>query len=113
MKTYSHNYEKPSRVQSILFFALEALRSGNTFDAKKSIMEAREILDEYLAGDNMIEDNDLADGWVKHSDAIAAKKNAIDQLSDSLKKLEEADKYLSEFADAVADEELQKHDPWY
>lgn len=91
MKTYSHNYEKPSRVQSILFFALEALRSGKTFDAKKSIMEAREILDEYLAGDNMVEDKDVYPGWIKGDEADEAvfqtQEDCINAMYEVLKKL--------------------------
>lgn len=91
MKTYSHNYEKPSRVQSILRFALEALCSDNIGDATNSIMEAREILSEYLAADNMVEDNDVYPGWVKGNEAddvvFQTQQDCIDALHEVLKKL--------------------------
>ena len=38
--------------------------------ALERIHEAREVLQKYLSQDNMIEDDDVADGWVKVSQAF-------------------------------------------
>lgn len=71
MQQFSHNYTKVAETQNVLFLALEDLRNGHTYEAKRGIMKAREMLDEYLAQDNMVPDNDLFDGWVRHSEAQA------------------------------------------
>jgi len=69
MQQFSHDYAKVAETQNVLFLALEDLRNGHTYEAKRGIMKAREMLDEYLAKDNMIPDNDVADGWVRYSEA--------------------------------------------
>lgn len=38
--------------------------------AVERINEARQLLQEYLAQDNMVKDDDVADGWVKASDTF-------------------------------------------
>lgn len=68
MKTYSHDYTKPSKIETLLFCAQRLIESGCYDTAAERINEARQILQEYLAKDNMIEDDDVADGWVKMSD---------------------------------------------
>lgn len=68
MKTYSHDYTKPSKVENLLYSA-QRLIANECFDAAaERINEAREIIQQYLTDDNMIEDDDVADGWVKMSD---------------------------------------------
>lgn len=65
MKQYSHNYTKPSQAESLLYSATR-LMANECYDAAvERINEARQLLQEYLAEDNMIEDDDVADGWVK------------------------------------------------
>lgn len=96
MKTYTHDYKKVARAQKVLGEALEAVRSDNLHGAGVLICLAKGILDEYLAGDNMLPDDDLADGWVKHSDAIAAVKESLNMYFESMKKIEEANQYLAE-----------------
>lgn len=71
MQQFSHDYTKVAETQNVLFLALEDLRNGHTYEAKRGIMKAREMLDEYLAKDNMIPDNDVENGWVRHSEAQA------------------------------------------
>lgn len=67
MKQYSHDYTKPSEVESLLYSA-QRLMANECYDAAiERINEAREILQKYLAQDNMVEDDDVADGWVKAS----------------------------------------------
>lgn len=68
MKTYIHDYNKPSEVDSLLYRA-QRLIANECYDAAaERINEARELIQQYLAEDNMIEDDDVADGWVKMSD---------------------------------------------
>lgn len=68
MKQYSHNYTKPSQAESLLFIATQ-LMANKCYDAAvERINEARQLLQEYLSVDNMVEDDDVADGWVKAHD---------------------------------------------
>ena len=70
MKQYSHDYTKPSEVESLLYSATR-LMANECYDAAvERINEARQLLQEYLAQDNMVKDDDVADGWVKASDAF-------------------------------------------
>lgn len=71
MQQFSHDYTKVTETQNVLFLALEDLRNGHTYEAKRGIMKARTILGEYLAQDNMLPDNDVSDGWIRHSEAQA------------------------------------------
>ena len=70
MKQYSHDYTKPSEVESLLYSA-QRLMANECYDAAtERINEAKQLLQEYLAQDNMVEDDDVADGWVKASQAF-------------------------------------------
>lgn len=68
MKTYSHDYNKPSEVDTLLYSAQRLIVNECYDSAAERINEARELIQQYLAGDNMTEDDDVADGWVKMSD---------------------------------------------
>lgn len=68
MKTYSHDYTKPTEVDILLYSATRLLANECYDAAAVRIYEARELLMQYLAEDNMVEDDDVADGWVKMSD---------------------------------------------
>lgn len=68
MKTFSHDYTKPSEVDSLLYSASRLIANECYDTAAERINEARELLQQYLAQDNMVEDDDVADGWVKMSD---------------------------------------------
>lgn len=67
MKIYTHDYTLPAQARNALFFALENLRNDHVFDAKRDIMQAMELLDKYLASDNLVEDAD-AEGFIKRID---------------------------------------------
>ena len=68
MKQYSHDYTKPSEAESLLHRATR-LMANECYDAAVDrINEARKLLLEYLAQDNMVEDDDVADGWIKAHD---------------------------------------------
>ena len=68
MKQYSHDYTKVSEVENLLY-RVSRLLANECFDAaSERINEARQLLQEYLAQDNMVEDDDVADGWVKSRD---------------------------------------------
>lgn len=70
MKTYSHDYTKAAEVENYLYSATR-LMANDCYDAAlERINEARQLLQEYLAKDNMVEDNDVAFGWVKSQDAF-------------------------------------------
>lgn len=68
MKTYSHDYTKPSKVENLLYRVTRLMATESYYTADILIHEARELLQRYLAEDNMVEDDDVADGWVKMSD---------------------------------------------
>lgn len=70
MKQYSHDYTKPSEAESLLYMA-SRLMANECYDAAvECINEARRLLQEYLAQDNMVEDDDVADGWIKAHDVL-------------------------------------------
>ena len=68
MKQYSHDYTKPSEAESLLYRASRLIANECYDTAAERINEARRLLQEYLAQDNMVEDDDVADGWVKAHD---------------------------------------------
>ena len=70
MKHFSHDYTKASEAQNMLFLALENLRNGHTYEAKRDLLTARQLLDEYLAADNMVEDDDVEDGFIRARDTF-------------------------------------------
>lgn len=67
MKIYTHDYTLPSQAELQLYFAQQRLLQDDIQNALAAIGCARELLDRYLAQDNMVEDGD-AYGWVKYSD---------------------------------------------
>lgn len=67
MKTYTHDYAKAAYASRHLYKAQELMRKGEYAAAQQVLNRARQILDEYLASDNLIEDNDV-EGWYKKSD---------------------------------------------
>lgn len=71
MQQFSHDYTKVSEAMESLYSATRLIANDCYDAALQRINEARTTLDEYLAQDNMIPDNDLADGWVRHSEAQA------------------------------------------
>lgn len=68
MKTYSHDYTIPAQVMMNLHLVLLELRDDNLDTVEKLLMQSRNLLDIYLANENMVEDDDVADGWVKMTD---------------------------------------------
>ena len=70
MKTYSHDYTKVAAAESHLNTAQQLNAHDDPIEAWKHIEDARQLLQEYLAQDNMVEDNDVAFGWVKSQDAF-------------------------------------------
>ena len=68
MQKYSHDYTKVSEAESHLYAAQQLNAHGDPIEAWKHIEDARRLLQEYLAQDNMVPDDDVADGWVKASE---------------------------------------------
>ena len=75
MKTYSHDYTIPAQVNHNIHLALFELSLGNFSMAEVLLMQSRNQLSQYLSQDNMIEDDDIADGWVKMTDIELIKKS--------------------------------------
>lgn len=69
MQQFSHDYTKVSEALESLYSATRLIANECCDAALERINEARTTLDEYLAQDNMIPDKDIADGWVRHSEA--------------------------------------------
>lgn len=70
MKTYSHDYTLASKAESLLCEAYQLIAKEFPQDALQRIIEAREALGEYLAGDNMVLDDDVADGFIKQQETF-------------------------------------------
>lgn len=68
MKQYSHDYSKVSEAESLLYSATRLMTNECWDAALERINETRQLLQEYLAQDNMVEDDDVVDGWVKAVD---------------------------------------------
>lgn len=98
MQQYSHDYTKVAETQNVLFLAIEDLRNGHTYEAKRGIMQARDLLQQYLAQDNMIPDDDISDGWVRHSEA----QTALEALHKQVRHYQETQKTMNAVAREVA-----------
>lgn len=59
MKRKSHDYTKPAEAESLLYSAQRLIANDCIYDAEKRIIEAREILLQYLSQDNEIEEDYL------------------------------------------------------
>ena len=68
MKKYTHDYRKVSEAESHLYAAQQLNAHDDPIEAWKHVGDARRLLQEYISQDNMVEDNDVADGWVRASD---------------------------------------------
>lgn len=68
MKQYSHDYTLVQHADNLLQEALVKIRWDNWWDARIRIEDARKKLQQYLSQDNMVPDDDTADGWVKAAD---------------------------------------------
>ena len=79
MKQYSHDYTKVSEAESHLYAAQQLNAHDDPIEAWKHIEDARLLLQEYLAQDNMVEDDDVADGWVKASEVLELAKGKEDE----------------------------------
>lgn len=65
MQRYSHDYTNPSVVDYLLYRASKLIANESYDEARVRINEARHLLQEYLASDNMVPDDDVAYGWYK------------------------------------------------
>ena len=59
MKRKIHDYTKPAKAESLLYSAQRLISNDSIQDAEKRIIEARQILQEYLSQDNEIEEDDI------------------------------------------------------
>lgn len=79
MRQYSHDYTKVSEAERALYAAQQLNAHDDTTESWKRIEDARLLLQEYLAQDNMVEDDDVADGWVKASEVLELAKGKEDE----------------------------------
>lgn len=86
MKTYSIDYTKISEAESTLYSATRLMANECYEAAQERIEETRKLLQEFLNQDNLVEDDDLADGLVRQSDAEAAIKEAVEEAENAQKK---------------------------
>lgn len=75
MKTYIHDYTIPAQVNQNIYLALFELHSDNFDLVEVLLMQARNLLDQYLSQDNMVEDDDVADGYIKMTDIELIKRS--------------------------------------
>lgn len=59
MKRKIHDYTKPAKAESLLYSAQRHIANDCIYDAEKCIIEARQILQEYLSQDNEIWEDDI------------------------------------------------------
>lgn len=71
MQQFSHDYTKVSEALESLYSATRLIANECYDAALWRINEARTILSEYLAKDNMIPDNDVENGWVRYNEVQA------------------------------------------
>lgn len=76
MQQYTHDYTLVSEAESHLYAAQQLEAHEQPEEAWKHIADARRILQQYLAQDNMIPDDDVYNGWVKSNDV----KEEIEKL---------------------------------
>ena len=76
MKQYTHDYTKVSEAESHLYAAQQLNAHDDPVEAWKHIEDARRLLQQYLSQDNMVEDDDVEDGWVRYNDAARELEDA-------------------------------------
>ena len=70
MKTYSIDYTMISEAENSLYSAIR-LMANDCYDAAlERIDEARKLLQEFMNQENLVEDDDLADGLIKQSESF-------------------------------------------
>ena len=84
MKQYTHDYTLTSLAESLLQTADAAIRLEDYDKASKAISDARQALQQYLSQDNMVEDDDVENGWVHYNDAIREIKENHDGSSEMM-----------------------------
>lgn len=70
MKTYSIDYTKISEAENSLYSAIRLMANDCYDAAQERIEEARKLLQEFLSQDNLVKDDDLADGLIKQSETF-------------------------------------------
>lgn len=68
MQQYRHDYTNIIVVDYLLYRATRLIATECYDEARVLINEARHILQEYLASDNMVPDDEAAHGWYRAQD---------------------------------------------
>lgn len=69
MKRYTHDYTKAAQANAHMYSALHYARREDLTNCIAQILAARRRMDEYLASDNMVPDEDTAFGWCRAEEA--------------------------------------------
>ena len=70
MQQYRHNYTLVQEAMDSMYSATRLHANECYSEALDRINETRTILQQYLSQDNMVEDDDVADGWVRARDIV-------------------------------------------
>lgn len=85
MKQYTHDYTLVQEAESSLYSATRLIVNECYDAALERINEARQTLQQYLAKDNMVPDDDVENGWVKRQDAFD--DDELDFIRDTMAEL--------------------------
>lgn len=119
MKQYSHDYTLPQHADNLLQEALVKIRWDNYWDARLRIEEARKLLQQYLSQDNMVEDSDTEDGWVRAKDIVVtilgsdmakATEHKVEKAGPKIVKHGKIDRQYNKQLDGVGDPSCPLYD---
>lgn len=65
MQKYTHDYTKAAQANTHMYAALYYARREDLTNCVAQILAARQLMDEYLASENMVPDEDIAFGWYR------------------------------------------------
>ena len=91
MQQYSHDYTLVLQADEALYSA-QRLHANDCYAAAlERINEARQLLQQYLAKDNMVPDDDVEDGWVHHNTA----QKEIEAMRQQIKHYQETQRAMN------------------
>ena len=119
MKQYSHDYSKVADAESHLYAAQQLNAHDDPIEAWKHIEDARRLLQQYLSQDNMVEDSDTEDGWVRAKDIVVtilgsdmakATEHKVEKAGPKIVKHGKIDRQYNKQLDGVGDPSCPLYD---
>lgn len=95
MKIYSFDYSLVAEAENDLYDAQAFLSQDNTERAMSRITTSRSLLQLFLNQDNMIEDDDVYDGWCRLQDVLEAFTNLEMKLSHHIEDWKSQDELIT------------------